>query len=101
MPLAVKLLAVTLYVHGLSMDAIAKLLQVSTPAVLKWIRTFAETHCTKPQSTATAAVIELDEMWHFLKKSLPNSGSGKLIVAIQGGSWTGNAGIVITLPATG
>ena len=58
MPLAVKLLAVTLYVHGLSMDAIAKLLQVSTPAVLKWIRTFAETHCTKPQSTATAAVIE-------------------------------------------
>ena len=100
MPLAVKLLAVTLYVHGLSMNAIGKLLQVSTPAVLKWIRTFAETHCAKPQPTASAAVIELDEMWHFLKKSLVSSGSGKLIVAIQGGSWTGNAGIVITLPAS-
>ena len=101
MPLAVKLLAVTLYVHGLSMHAIAKLLQVSTPAVLKWIRVFAETHCPKPQPTATAAIIELDEMWHFLKKSPRSSGSGKLIVAIQGGSWTGNVGIVITLPATG
>ena len=92
MLMAVKLLAVTLYFHGLSLNAIDKLLQISAHSVLKWIRTFAEIHCAKPQPTVTAAVIKLDEMWHFLKKSLATSGSGKHIVAIQGGSWTGKCG---------
>jgi hypothetical protein len=46
-------------------------------------------------------VIELDEMWHYLKKSRASSGSGRLGIVLQGGSWTGNAAVAITLPASG
>ena len=97
-PLSVKLLAVTLYLHGLSMNAIAKLVGVSPPAVLKWLRIHAQKHCPKPQP-GEALIVELDEMWHFLGKKTANSGSGRLIVVIQGGSLTGSAGVVITLPS--
>ena len=97
-PLSIKLMAVSLYLHGISMNAIAKLMSVTTPAVLKWIRNHAKEYCPKPVP-GEAIIVELDEMWHFLGKKTANSGSGRLIVVIQGASLTGNAGIVITLPS--
>ena len=98
--LAIKLMAVSLYLHGISMTAIARLTGVSTPAVLKWIRTHAKENCPKP-APGEAVIVELDEMWHFLEKKAASSGSGKLFVVIQGGSLTGSAGIVISLPSNG
>jgi transposase len=62
-----KVLAVLLYMHGLSLNAIAKLLKVSTPAVLKWVRKFARENYEKPKP-GSAVVIEVDEMWHYLQK---------------------------------
>ena len=50
------------------MNAISKLFQVSTNAVLKWIRTFAKTKAPKPTlSPGTRVVLELDEMWHYIQ----------------------------------
>src|SRR3954452_23232424 len=63
-------LAVLLYVSGLSMNRTAKLLGVSTPSVMHWIEQFAREHAPKPEPEGRAAVIELDEMWHYLKKRL-------------------------------
>ena len=60
-----KALAITLYLMGVSMNAIGRLLKVSTPAVLSWIRKFDLDTYEKPEP-AQAVVIELDEMWHFL-----------------------------------
>ena len=97
-PLSIKLFAVGMCLHGVSMNAIAKWTGVSTPAVLKWIRNHAKEYCPKPVP-GEATIVELDEMWHFLGKKTANSGSGRLIVVIQGASLTGNAGIVITLPS--
>lgn len=95
-------LAVWLYVSGLSQRRIARLFGVSTVAVMKWIKAFALKNAPKPvPDGAGVAVVELDEMWHFLKKSPPKSGSGRLIVLIQDGSWTGSAGIVIGPRSTG
>jgi len=99
-PLSVRLTAVSLYLHGISMNAIARLLGVSPPAVLKWIRTHAKENCPKP-TPGEATIVELDEMWHFLEKKTANSGSGRLIVVIQGDSLTGNAAVVINLPSSG
>ena len=98
-PSSIKLTAVSLYLHGLSMNDIARLLGVSTPAVLKWIRTHAKENCPKPVP-GEAIIVELDEMWHFLEKKTANSGSGRLIVVIQGDSLTGNAAVVINLPSS-
>ena len=101
MPLQVKVTAVLLYVSGLSMNRTAKLLGVSTPSVQAWIERFAHDHAAKPEPKGRAVVIELDEMWHFLKKSRTSSGSGRLGIVLQGGWWTGNAAVAITLPASG
>ena len=98
MPLAVKAAAVLLYVSGLSMNRTAKLLGVSTPTVQAWLERFAEDHAKKPEPEGRALVIELDEMWHYLKKNPRSSGSGKLGIVLQGGSWTGNAAVAIELP---
>ena len=47
-PAQEKAMAVTLYTQGLSIRAIARLIEVSPSAVLKWIKTFAKTHYEKP-----------------------------------------------------
>ena len=67
-PLALKVAAVLLYVSGLSMNRTAKLLGVSTPSVMHWIEQFAKEHGPKPEPEGRAVVVELDEMWHYLKK---------------------------------
>jgi transposase len=61
------------------MNRTAKLLGVSTPSVMTWIEQFAKTYAQKPEPEGRALVIELDEMWHFLKKvqqALDLEGSG-------------------------
>src|SRR5918999_456666 len=67
-PLAMKVVAVLLYVSGLSMNRTAKLLNVSTPTVQAWLEQFAAVYAQKPEPEGRAVVIELDEMGHSLKK---------------------------------
>ena len=94
MPLRVKVEAVLLYLSGLSMNRTAKLLGVSTPSVMTWIERFAEVYAQKPEPEGHAVVVELDEMWHFLKKSGTSFGSGRLGIALQAGSSTGSWAVV-------
>ena len=94
MPLRVKVTAVLLYLSGLSMNRTAKLLGVSTPSVQAWIERFAEVYAQKPEPEGRAIVVELDEMWPFLKKSPTNSGSGRLGIVLPDGSSTGSWGVV-------
>ena len=93
-PASEKATAVLLYTLGLSLNSIARIFKVSTPAVLRWVRLFAEKTYEKPEP-AEAVIVELDEMWHFLGSKKTNSGSGKLIVVIPVNSLTGNVGLVI------
>src|SRR3954471_5805350 len=90
-PLALKVAAVLLYISGLSMNRTAQLLGVSTPTIQVWLEQFAQAYAQKPKPRAV--VIELDEMWHDLKKSLAPSGSGRLGIVRQGGWWTGSAAV--------
>jgi len=96
-PASEKAMAITLYTMGLSLNAIARLFKVSTPAVLRWVRLFAEKVYEKPEPRE-AVVVELDEMWHYLHSKKTNYGSGKLIVALPVNSLTGNVGLVIRRP---
>ncbi len=99
-PLALKAAAVLLYVSGLSMNRTAKLLGVSTPTIQAWLEQFAAAYAQKPEPEGRAVVIELDEMWHYLKKSQSPSGSGKLGIVLQASWWTGNAAVVTRPPAS-
>ena len=67
-PLAEKALAVFLYCHGLSMNAIAKMLDASPSTILDWVRHFGTELAHLPEPRAEAVVLELDEMWHYVKK---------------------------------
>ena len=98
MPLRVKVTAVLLYLSGLSMNRTAQLLGVSTPSVMAWIERFAEVYAQKPEPEGRAVVVELDEMWHFLKKSGTSSGSGRLGIGLQGAWLTGSAAVVTPPP---
>lgn len=100
MPLRCKVEAVLLYLSGLSMNRTAKLLGVSTPTVQAWIERFAKVYAQKPEPEGRAVVVELDEMWHYLKKSPPDSGSGRLGIVLRDGSSTGNRAVVTGLLAS-
>ena len=86
-PLALKVAAVLLYVSGLSMNRTAQLLGVSTPTIQAWLEQFAAAYAQKPEPEGRAVVIELDEMWHYLKKvraALDLEGLGSCFRAVGG-----------------
>ena len=87
-----KAMAVLLYTLGLSFNAIARIYGVATSTVMRWVQTFAEKTYEKPVP-GQAVIVELDEMWHYLRSKKTNSGSGRLIVAVPIGSLTGNVAI--------
>src|SRR3954451_8742418 len=96
-PLWKKETAVLLYTLGLSMNAIAKQLGVSTPSILNWIRAHAATHAPRPQPEPgeSVVVMELDELWHFLQKN--KNGRTGCLLKVSGGSRVKRAGDVPAL----
>ena len=83
-PPAMKALALLLYAMGnVSFCSIARLLGISDVAVLKWVRTEAR-RLPEPPVIAETVVLTLDEMWHFLKKRLVNSGFGEPMTLLVG-----------------
>ena len=88
-PPAVKALAVLLHgMGGMSFSMIGRVLGVSDVAVLKWVRAEAAA-LPEPVVSPSVVTVEVDEMWHFLKKSLPSSGSGARMTRISGAAWPG------------
>ncbi|MBX9697244.1 MAG: hypothetical protein K2X53_04070 [Alphaproteobacteria bacterium] len=83
----------SLYARGLSINKIAQYFKVSPPRVLRWIRTLGKTVRPKPDAEGQV-IMELDEMWHYLKISPINSASGKLMILVETDSWIGNVGLV-------
>ena len=91
-PLALKVAAVLLYVSGLSMNRTAKLLGVSTPTIQAWLEQFAAAYAQKPEPEGRAVVIELDEMWHYMKKTRSAKLAGTLAVPRRPGRHLGCGG---------
>ena len=90
--------AVWLYAHGLSFRAIARFLNVSARSVFVWVKRFAENNYNKPVPTSDSAIVELDEMWHFIHSKKDQCGYGKPIAEQQNNLLTGNAEIEIVKP---
>jgi hypothetical protein len=59
-----------------------------------WIRKFAIKTYEKPTPSGPV-IIELDEIWHFIKSKKPSAGYGRLIAELPSNSLTGNAEIVV------
>lgn len=67
-PLKTKINAVLFSLSGISMNRLAFLLRVSAQSVRNWIRAVAKAHEEKPEPVGKTIVLELDEMWHYLKQ---------------------------------
>jgi IS1 family transposase len=63
-----KVHAVLLYLSGLSIHRIPCLVRASAQSALNRVRAFAVAYYEKPEPTGGTLVLELDEMWHVVKK---------------------------------
>ena len=84
-PATVKREAVALHCTGLSLSATGTRLGVSAQSVMRWVRDHAREHCPKPEPVGRAAVVERDEVWHFVQKKPARSGSGRRSTAARAG----------------
>lgn len=78
--------ALKLYLEGLSLRAIGRILNYSNVAILKWIRAFGEQaeeiHKQEMSKLRKVSVIEIDEMHHYVGKKNASSGYGWLLIEI-------------------
>jgi transposase len=86
-----KLIAIWLYLHGLSFRTIAKMFKVTHKTIYDWVKAFATLNYIKPEPQGSAVIVELDEMWHFIGSKKNNVGYGRLIAAIPVNLSTGSA----------
>ena len=100
-PLKTKVLAVVLYMSGLSFNRIGEICSVSAQSVLNWIRKFAAEHAERPKPEGEVVILELDELWHFLQKKDINSGFGRLWIAFPVDCWIGNSVTETQKPSLG
>lgn len=89
-----KALAILLYTHGLSMNAIGKLLNVTPPAVARWIKSFGQEYARNQRP----ALIELNEILRYLTSEETAIGPNKLVLILPVKSLARNLGLVITAP---
>ena len=82
-------MAVSLYAVGLSFRTIASLFCVHNTTIYRWIRDYAKAHYQKPVPKGEI-VVELDEMWHFIKLKKTNAGYGKRTAEQLDSLLTGN-----------
>ena len=93
-----KILALILYLSGLSMNMIAKILNVTAQSVMRWIRKMYDKFITEKPSISAIKEVEMDEMHHYYQKKLKNYGSGKLLIIEAKTSSGGILDIVIQKP---
>lgn len=80
-PKELKQKAVQLYLEGMGFRGIGRVLGISNVAVLKWMNLAADRlreylQQEIPEQARKIAVMEWDELWHFVRKKSQNSGSG-------------------------
>ncbi len=90
------MIAFLLYAHGLSFRAIGKLLDVSHVSVQRWVDKLTPQLCPLPQPEKPAFVVEIDEVWHFLKKKDARFGYGKSLKNSPVALLLGNSVIVLS-----
>ena len=77
-----KHLALVLYLSGLSMNMIGKIIGVSCQTIMVWMKKFGESviphfHQQSRDIIEFAKELQVDEMFHFVKKKLQFCGFGK------------------------
>jgi transposase-like protein len=97
-----KSLAIFLYCHGVSMNALAKMFGVQPSTVLKWVRYSNPQALGKPEPAGVVTVMDFEEMWRQVRKETPGEGQGegeeegRLLIAIYDKDINGNLALTIS-----
>jgi transposase len=94
-PLQITLPAAWFYSRGLSMRRISHLCQCVTQSVLNGVRDEAREQYEHPAPAGHAVLLEVDDVWQYLKKSPEHDGSGKRLSVIRDHCLPGNVGLRI------
>ncbi|MBF0368004.1 MAG: IS1 family transposase [Magnetococcales bacterium] len=94
-PASEKMLAGLLYQNGFSMSAIARLLGLSTPTVLKWVRQQPELAASRQKTNRNNKIIPLAELCEHLGSSDATAHSGRVLVSIPVQAAIGDMAVVI------
>lgn len=97
-PIKDKILALILYLSGMSMNMTAKIIGVSVQTIMRWIRLFYDKFADGTQHDANIEEIEVDEMLSYIGKKKATFGSGKLLIITLESSSGGNVVIVAPKP---
>ena len=93
-----KHLALKLYLEGMSLRAIGRILKYSNVAILKWIRGFGEQaeqiHQQEISKLRKVSVMEIDEMHHYVGKKSAQSGCGWLLIEVPEG-YLGSPSVIV------
>lgn len=83
-PLEVRAKAIKMYMEGLGFRAIERLEGVSHVSVMKWVRKLGDKiNQYKEASHEKVAIMELDELWHFIGKKNKSAGCGLHMIVIE------------------
>ena len=97
-PMKDKILALILYLSGLSMSATGKIINVSSQSVMRWIRMSYDKFISENDITSEIEKIEIDEMYSYINKKNIQSGSGKLLIITFKNFSVGDVVIVVPKP---
>ncbi len=64
-----------MYAHGYSFRTIAKFFKVNVHSAFVWVKTFAKNNYSNATPMDDSVIIELDEMWRFLRSKKDEFGS--------------------------
>lgn len=96
-PLRAKVLALLLYLSGLSMTMIGNILGVSTQSIMRWIRLLSEKLSTSERKTQLKE-IDTDELTSYITQKKLLSGSEKVLLITLENVSAGNVLIVVPKP---
>lgn len=69
--------AINLYLEGVGFRGIERLTGISHVTVMRWVKALADKiDMSLPAEEKRVAIMELDEMWHFIQKKHKNAGCG-------------------------
>lgn len=97
-----KIMALILYLSGMSMTMTARILGVSTQSIMRWIKLGYKKYAKDfviEKAGKNFEEIEIDEMHHFILKKIKNSGYGKLLIIPAETSSGGSVVIVAQKPS--
>ena len=94
-----KALAVLLYLHGMSLAAIARMLRVSSPAVWKWVHAFLETlpapAAARSNAAGRPALMTLEEVRVRLADASAGEASGRLVMVLPAPAASRDLGVMV------